>query len=194
MESTTVTARVLAEKRRLWLPLAVALALNIGVYAAVVYPMSRRVAAATDQWNRAARNLGAAQRSFNDAKEAVTSKDRADKDLTTFYTRVLPTDITGARRMTYLKLSKLAEEVNLKLERQDQQEESDRDSYLQKLRTKMILSGEYADVRRFIYQLETTPEFVVIEDVALAQAEERNAPLVLTLEVATYYRAGGDGT
>lgn len=195
MEPTTLTRRVLIEKRRLWLPLAIALGINAVIYAAVVYPMSRRVASATEQAERATRSLGGAQRAFNEAKDIVTSKDRADKDLDTFYTRVLPTDFAGARDATYLKLSKLAEQVNLKAEaRSYAPPVRDRDSRLEKLRTTMKLSGDYADVRRFIYQLETTPEFVVIEDVALAQTEERNAPLELTLEVATYYRAGGNGT
>ena len=51
----------------------------------------------------------------------------------------------------------------------------------------MVLAGNYADIRRFIYELDTAPEFVVIEDVSLAQREEGAAPLVLTLQVSTYY-------
>jgi hypothetical protein len=54
----------------------------------------------------------------------------------------------------------------------------------------MVLAGSYQDVRQFIHQLETAPEFVVIEDVALVQGEERTAPLVLTLQMATYYWTG----
>lgn len=194
MESTTLTRRVLIEKRRLWLPLAIALGINALIYAAVVYPMSRRVASAAEQAERATRSLGGARRAFNEAKDTVASKDRADKDLNTFYTRVLPPDHAGAQTATYLKLRQLAQQVNLKAESQTTVAERDRDSRLEKLRTTIKLSGDYSDVRRFIYQLETTPEFVVIEDVALAQTEERNAPLELTLEVATYYRAGGNGT
>lgn len=194
MESTTLTRRVLIEKRRLWLPLAIALGINALIYAVVVYPMSRRVASAAAQAERATRSQAAAQRAYNEAKDTVASKDRADKDLNTFYTSVLPTDHAGARDATYLKLDQLARQVNLKVDNRNSVPERDRDSRLEKLRTTMKLSGDYSDVRRFIYQLETTPEFVVIEDVALAQTEERNAPLVLTLAVATYYRAGGNGT
>ena len=53
----------------------------------------------------------------------------------------------------------------------------------------MVLEGEYRDVRRFIHKLETAPEFVVIEDVALVQGEQ-NAPLTLTVKLSTYYKAG----
>ena len=53
----------------------------------------------------------------------------------------------------------------------------------------MVLQGEYRDVRRFIHKLETAPEFVVIESVTLVQGE-KNAPLILTVKLSTYYKAG----
>ena len=56
----------------------------------------------------------------------------------------------------------------------------------------MVLEGEYRDVRRFIHALETAPEFVVIEDVALVQGE-RNAPLTLTSSSRPTTRRGRDG-
>ena len=56
-----------------------------------------------------------------------------------------------------------------------------------------MLQGDYEGIRRFIYALETAPEFVIIDDVSLAQAEA-NKPLTLTLELSTYYRLGDNGT
>ena len=61
------------------------------------------------------------------------------------------------------------------------------------LKTKMVLQGEYEAVRRFIYQLETSSEFIIIDGMSLAQAEA-NKPQVLTLDLSTYYRLGADGT
>jgi Tfp pilus assembly protein PilO len=87
----------------------------------------------------------------------------------------------------------MAENANLTYQRGSVREEQDEDSRLARLRLTMVLAGSYSDVRRFIYQLETAPEFVVIEHVALAQGQERSSPLVLNLEVSTYYRTGGDG-
>ena len=72
-------------------------------------------------------------------------------------------------------------------ERRSTTTEQDRDSHLARLRTTMVLAGNYADIRRFIYELETAREFVVIEDVSLTQREEDSAALVLTLQVSTYY-------
>jgi Tfp pilus assembly protein PilO len=50
-----------------------------------------------------------------------------------------------------------------------------------------MLSGTYADMRAFIHQLETAPEFVVIDNVELTEGAEGGV-LGLTLELSTYYR------
>jgi hypothetical protein len=41
--------------------------------------------------------------------------------------------------------------------------------------------------------LETTPEFIIIDDLTLSESEA-NKPLNLTLELSTYYRLGANGT
>ena len=51
----------------------------------------------------------------------------------------------------------------------------------------MVLSGTYADMRDFMYQLETAPEFVVIDNVQLAGGDG-DGSLVVTLDLSTYYR------
>ena len=56
----------------------------------------------------------------------------------------------------------------------------------------MVLEGDYASVRQFIYELETTPAFVIIDDVTLAQNDPAK-PLTLTLELSAYYRLGANG-
>jgi hypothetical protein len=52
----------------------------------------------------------------------------------------------------------------------------------------MTLAGDYDDIRAFIYELETDPAFVVIDNVVLAEGVA-NAPLSLAMELSTYYRA-----
>ena len=59
------------------------------------------------------------------------------------------------------------------------------------------LSGDYRDIRRFIYALETAPQFVVLERVGLtgsndAQAQSRG--VAMTIDMATYFRTGDVGT
>jgi hypothetical protein len=56
----------------------------------------------------------------------------------------------------------------------------------------MVLEGDYASVRQFIYELETTPAFVIIDDVTLAQ-KDPDKPLALSLELSAYFRTGLNG-
>ena len=63
---------------------------------------------------------------------------------------------------------------------------------LGRLRISMVLEGDYDSVRRFIYELETTPGFVIIDDVTLAQ-NDPDRPLALSLELSAYFRTGLNG-
>jgi hypothetical protein len=56
-----------------------------------------------------------------------------------------------------------------------------------------VLTGEYRNIRRFIHNLETAPEFLVIENVALSQGSERERGLSVVVKVSTYYRVASDG-
>ncbi len=58
--------------------------------------------------------------------------------------------------------------------------DTERRSDLQKLTMTLNLAGEYTNIRRFIHQLETAPEFLVLESVAVAQEEEGERALNVT--------------
>jgi hypothetical protein len=57
---------------------------------------------------------------------------------------------------------------------------------------RMILRGEYPDLRQFIYALERAPEFVILDAVTLTEAADSDE-LTLALELSTYYRLKADG-
>ncbi len=126
------------------------------------------------------------------AKEARAGKARADEQLRRFYDEVLPRNLAGARAITYARLALMAEQVNLRYERRSTTPGRERGNPLARLHTTLVLAGEYRDVRRFIYQLETSPEFVVIEEVLLEQGPADTSELVLTLGISTYYWVGND--
>jgi len=189
----TSARRILGEKRRVVLPIAIVLAANVAVFAGAVVPLARRVDSAAGRAAVAAETLGQAQARHRAAEALVSGKDRAEEELRRFYREVLPPDWTAARRVTYLRLVQLAREHGLQPARTGSEPQTNRDSVLARLQMTMQLTGDYASVRHFIYDLETAPDFVVIENVALAQGSEANAPLVLTIEVSTYYWAGGAG-
>ena len=185
--------RIVAEHRRaVWL-IAGALILNAALLALVVLPLSQKVRGGEQQSQAAMQELGGARRDFNAARATVTGKGQADSELKKFYQEVLPQDQSGARRILYLSIDQLAHKSNLKVVRYNFDLESDRRSDLQKLTMTLNLEGEYNNIRQFIHQLETSPEFRVLESVALAQGEEGERGLIVTALVSTYFRTGGDG-
>lgn len=187
--------RVLTENRRVVWPLAIAVLVNAVVYGAFVYPLRNRVANGQTRATEAERNQRAAERELQAAKGIAQGKQRAEADLQTFYRRVLPADIAQARRQVYVRLAQLAREANLKLQRQTADEERDsKESRLERLRFGLVLEGSYDSVRRFVHAIEIAPEFLIIDNTALALRSEPNAPLVLTLAVSTYFLSGANGT
>lgn len=187
-DAIALARRIAAEKRTVVVPLAVALLANLALYALAVYPLTVKATSAQRRAAAAERELGAAERDHVAARAILTGKDLAARELDTFYGEVLPVDLTGARRLTYLRLAQRARQASLRYERRSVEREDGKDGRLTRLRIAMVLEGDYANVRQFIYQLETAPEFVVIDDVALAEGADVNAPLLLTLELSTYFK------
>ena len=187
LRSETLTQRVVREHRRIVVPLAIALGVNVVVYLAAVYPLSQRVANIQQRDRTAEEQLLAARRDHAQATGTLTGKDRAAAELATFYKDVLPQDLAGARRLTQLRLAQLARESNLKFVRATFEPVNESKRTLTQLRIEMVLSGTYADVRAFIHQLETAPEFVVVDNIELGQGAE-GGPLSVTLHLSTYYR------
>ena len=180
--------RVLQEKRRLVWPIVVVLILNLAMFALIVYPLSKKVAAGEQDAHTAAMALAAARRDHANARQTVAGKQQADAELEKFYETVLPPDLSGARRVTFLRIDQLAQQSNLKLETQTSSPSEVRDSDLGRLTYTAVLTGAYRDVRRFIHQLETAPEFVVIDNIQLAEGSNANGSLMVTLDLSTYFR------
>lgn len=180
--------RAVAEHRRIVVTLTAAFVANVLVYAFVVYPLSERVANIEQRNQAAEQALAQARTDHAQANGTLTGKARAAAELATFYRDVLPQDLAGARRLTYLRLARLAREANLEYERSTYAPVADTDSTLTRLQIQMVLSGTYAEMRDFIYQLETAPEFVVIDNIQLAEGSEGTGSLVVTLDLSTYFR------
>ena len=188
----TLLRRILHEKRALIRMVAIILVIDVLLYVLAVYPLSNKVSQAETRSAQAEARLSQARATYAAARETSENKINADSELQRFYTDVLPVDLAGARRISSPLLVKLAEDTNLVLERQSSDPEKERGSLLARLRTTMVLAGEYEDIRQLIYELETAPEFILIEEVVLSQRDESDEELVLTLGVSTYYWAGPD--
>jgi Tfp pilus assembly protein PilO len=189
----TLFRRILAEKRRLVLALAVVAIGNVLLFAVLVFPLGRQVAGAEQDAQLQREALRRARQDAASARATVQGKEQADSALRKFYLDVLPASASSARGITYRRLSQLARESNLRLERGTNIVKQEKGSNLEKVTTTYMLTGDYRDVRQFIYSLETAPEFMVLENVALSAPEDQERGLTVKLDVATYFRAGNAG-
>jgi len=184
---TPLVRRVIAEKRAVVVPLAVALAANLLAYILVVRPLEAKSAGAADRAAQTASALRAAEKDLTLARALVSGKTEADEELRAFYQKVLPQTLTEARRMTYASLPALARKTGVRYEtRQAKIDDANPDSRLGHMTIRMVLDGEYRDIREFIYELESAPEFVIIDDLTLAETGP-NEPQTLTIDLSTYF-------
>jgi hypothetical protein len=185
--------RIVAEHRGLVVGCAIALAANVAMYALIVRPLGARSAGAADRAAAAASALAAAESELKVAQALVTGKKQADEELSAFYQKVLPADLAAARRMTYASLPALARQTNVRYEqRRTEIEDPEKDARFGRLTIRMVLESDYEDFRNFMYQLETSPEFVIVDDVTLSETEA-SGPLTSTINLSTYYRLRPNG-
>lgn len=179
--------RVLAEKRLpVWI-VAATLAADLALYSLVLYPSSRARAVAEQRATRAESALDAARRDLAAAEAALGGTTEAALAVETFYGDVLPRDLSDARARISLRLADLAVQHGLVMEQRSTAPEHDGESRLGRLRMTMRLEGDYSNLRRFLYALETGAEFLVIEEIALRDGDRDDAAQVLTIGLATYY-------
>src|SRR5687767_14973487 len=185
-------SRVIADHRRWVTVVGIVLAINLAVLFAVVMPMRRSAESGTSQAAASVAALNAAIADLKDAEATRDGQTQASKDLDRFYGEVLPQNFAAARRMTQLKLAQMARAQDVRMQSGATTAEDLRNSPLERLSVNFSLEGDWEDIRQLIYQIETGPDFIVIDNVALAEGQSANAPLSLSLEISTYYRVPGN--
>jgi hypothetical protein len=184
---TPLLKRIARERRTIVVPLAIAILANVAAYLLIVRPLAARYANGEARAEAAARARQSAEAELASARGLVTGKARADEELNAFYKKVLPATQSAANRMTYASLPALARQTNVRYEARTSSVDVVDDSDLGHLQIRMVLQGTYDRIRDFIYQLESAPEFVIIDEVVLAEGD--TATLALTLNLSTYFRA-----
>ena len=186
--------RILAEKRPVIVPLLLVAAANAGVYAFVVYPLGVKSRGAAARAQQATVALRAAEADFAAARALVTGTTRADQELATFYDKVLPAGFSTARQLTAATIPQLAKKAGVRfLQRRTEVDDTNSSKTgLERLAIHVVLEGDYEGLRRFIFDLESAPEFVIIDEVTLSQSDPTR-PLTLALDMSTYFRTGGNG-
>jgi Tfp pilus assembly protein PilO len=188
--ATRLLRRIVHEHRRAVVMIAAGLALNVLLYLIVVRPWNQSVANIEQRTLAAEQARAAAQTEFNRANGTLTGKDRATQELTRFYNEVLARDLSRARQLTYGRVQRLARDHRLAYQGSRYEPIEERGSSLVKLKVNVELTGSYNNMRSFIHAIETAPEFVVIENISLAEGSNEGS-LRLAMDLSTFFRSGG---
>lgn len=186
--------RIIVEKRAALIPITGALLVNLAIYVVLVHPLQARVASGEARMLEATRAQRVAEGDRASARAMQAGTQTAEAQLQQFYQHVLPAGPADARKAAYLRLAQLAAESNVRYVRQSASEGADEETGLTKLSITMLLDGSYQDVRRFLHAVETAPEFLVVDSVALSSGKEANSALVVTLGVSTFFRTARHAT
>ena len=184
---TPLTQRILREHQAVVLAIVASLLINLLTYVLVVQPRGVKAAGAADRAASAQGARTAAEGELAAAQALVTGKSRADEKLSAFYQEVLPAGREAARRMMDQQLPALADQTGVRWLKRTSEAAIAKDGRLGQLTTTMVLEGEYAELRHFIYAVESAPYFIIVEDVMLAEARPNEA-LTLTVRLSTYFR------
>ena len=68
---------------------------------------------------------------------------------------------------------------------------TDKDAKLGHMKFTMVLQGDYRNIRQFIYELESAPNFLIIDDLTITEKSGGDAP-TLTITMSTYFRDKGN--
>jgi hypothetical protein len=188
----SVWQRVLRERRRVVIPLAVLLVAAVGTLALGVYPLQRHVAGLADAAVDADLALKLAVADDRKAKDERASKERAEVDLQKFYAEILPRDLARASELTNYFLGQAATASGLRYSTgqfRPQVPTDEKRSRLTKMTGQVTLRGDYSAIRRFLYHVETAEEFVIVEDMNLSQPGDADTGknLELQLTVSSYF-------
>jgi Tfp pilus assembly protein PilO len=186
-------SQIFGDYRRLILALAIVAIANMALDALVIYPLSLKVSASERRAVTVREQLRAAQKDSDAVHATLARTGQAEADLAKFYKDVLPSDVSGARRLTYARLAAMASEHNLTIAQRSYSLDDSYKGKLKRLHIEMSLNGEYPDLRDFMYAVETAPEFVIIENVGVSQGARAESGLTVALRLATYFRAPDDG-
>lgn len=188
--SLELVHRFLVEKRA-WAASVMCLFLvNLAIYGFVVSPADNRLAraegralAAEDLLDEARENLKAATRQHEKWKASNSQLKR-------FYEEVLPQNLRDAQTALSSLFDRVADGAGLVVESRTITADPERDSGLGKLSTTMVLSGRYEGIRRFLFEVETSGDFILIEELFVARVDQASQSLVLNLSASTYFWEG----
>src|SRR3990172_5873303 len=81
-----------------------------------------------------------------------------------------------------------AEMLNLLIESTNYRSEPVKGSNLIKVTVSMPVTGSYGEIKRFIYDLETSPTLFIIQDLSLGSGNTEEGDVSLSLTITAYFK------
>lgn len=163
----------------------VLLAANLAFYVLWIRPHERSFSRLDEDGRPQLQHLKAREKAVAAREAYLAALEQAETDLVTLRKDVLS---TRERRMiaSQLEVASIAREFQVALER-IQYENDPMPGDVERFAMVVPLEGGYSNLRRFIQAVESSEKFLVIERVALAQAQDGGNVLQLQITVATYF-------
>src|SRR5205823_4267217 len=124
------------------LPLALLIAVNLGVLGLVVLPLERSVTTAAERVDSSKHDLALAQILLNSAKAQRASQEQASRELKTFYEQVLPTTEQEAAGQTDFAIERIARQSGITKKNGQNSFETSKDSRLVRVISRVTLVGD----------------------------------------------------
>ena len=153
---------------------AVLIGLNLFLYYGLVFPNQEKRMVAEQAWRQAREEFSLMQR-----------HQKAQEDLSRFR-KLLLTKNEFTKQVNHL--SDTAKRLDLNLPSVSYKPDSLQQEQLTKVNFSFKVIGRYEAIRRFIHAIETSSDFLIIEDLVLDQRAKGAGPLELQLKLATYLR------
>jgi len=163
--------------RQLWYPaamVALLVVLNLFIYYGLLLPNQSSFIEQQQAWKKAREQFS-----------RMLQYQKAQEDLAQFRKLLLPKNEFAKGVISHL--SDMAKRLNLNLPTVSYKPGDEKEG-MTKMEISFSVSGSYESLRRFVYAIESSSDFLIIEDLALAQHAKGAGALQLDIRLVTYLK------
>ncbi len=153
----------------------VLIGLSLLIYYGFLLPNQQRLIQQEQAWKNAREQFS-----------RMLQQQKAQEDLEQFRKRLLTKKEFAKRVVNHL--SETAKRLKLNLPAVSYKPDPVQEERLTKMDFSFTVSGSYEAIRRFIHAIETSSDFLIIEDLVLAQRSKETGSPELQLRLATYLK------
>lgn len=177
----------LRKRRKGFVRLAILLAVNAAVFAAITYRLANKQDRLAADQTRLSAELAQKTEQLERLSTAEGRVVENASAVTEFWTDTVKTRVPGLTE-AWEEIDRLANETNVVKGRTGY----DRDLLdvgLEQIKATMPVEGNYFDLVRFINRLERSPRFFLVEEVRLSQRDSDDVTIRLDCSISFYLKA-----